>query len=119
MSSNSYKIPITRETSLVDWILAEKKCRRFPGIISHTLIQIKTSLKKGLLFSKIFKGIDRFVQLRNETGDYVPGGLRTLGPEDGVGGLDTVLGLVTPVVIEGKEYRARNAVSYVYRKIAR
>ena len=48
----------------------------------------------------------------------MPRGLGTLGPEDGVGGLDTVLGLVAPVIIEGKEYRARNAVSYVYRNIA-
>ena len=35
-------------------------------------------------------GINRFVQVSNEAGDYVPGGLGTLGPEDGVGGLDTV-----------------------------
>ena len=88
----------------------EKKCTRLPGITSHNL---EASLKKGLLFSKIYKGINRFVQLRNETGDYVPGGLGTLGPEDGVGGLDTVLELVAPVIIKGKEYRARNAVSYV------
>lgn len=107
-----------RETNLVDWIWEEKNRRRFPGITSHTLIQIKTSLKKGQLFSQIYRGISRFVQLRNETGDYVPGGLGTLGPEDGVGGLDTVLGLVAPVIIEGKEYRARKAVSYVYRNIA-
>ena len=71
----------------------------------------------GNLLTKLV--ITKRVQLRNETGDYVPGGLGTLGPEDGVGGLDTVLGLVAPVVIEGKEYRARNAVSYVYRNIAR
>ena len=75
-------------------------------------------MKKKQLFPQIYRGISRFVQPRNETGDYVPGGLGTLGPDDGVGGLDTVLGLVAPVIIECKEYRARNAVSYVCRNIS-
>ena len=102
MSSNSYKLQITRETNLVDWIWPEKNKLE----------------KKAAVFSNLHWGISRFVQPRNETGDYVPGGLGTLGPDDGVGGLNTVLGLVAPVIIEGKEYRARNAVSYVYRNIS-
>ena len=55
-----YKLQITRETSLVDWIWVEKNCRRFPGIITHTLTQIKTSLKKGSCFFKFTEELGVF-----------------------------------------------------------